>query len=90
MRVLLDSGVWWRFAGKLPMKKALTDFLANDVTEWWLSPFAVAEMLYKVKHKKTPRAAARRLARGSRAGLPDRAVLTLGRNSSGTMGLGPR
>ena len=54
MRVLLDSGVWWRFAGKLPMKKALTDFLHNDVTEWWLSPFAVAEMLYKVKHKRLP------------------------------------
>lgn len=54
MKVLLDSGVWWRKSGKLPMKKPLADFLENDVTEWWLSPFAVAEMLYKVKHKKLP------------------------------------
>ena len=33
MKVLLDSGVWWRKSGKLPMKKPLADFLENDVTE---------------------------------------------------------
>jgi PIN domain nuclease of toxin-antitoxin system len=54
MNVLLDSGVWWRWSGKLPMKKPLADFLANDVTEWWLSPLSLCEMLYKVTHKKLP------------------------------------
>ena len=54
MKVLLDSGVWWRKSGKLPMKKPLADFLEHDVTEWWVSPFAMSEMIYKVKHKKLP------------------------------------
>lgn len=54
MKALLDSGVWWRKSGRLPMKKALADFLNHEVTEWWLSPFSVAEMVYKVKHKKLP------------------------------------
>lgn len=54
MKVLLDSGVWWSYMGKLPMKQPLADFLEHDVTEWWLSPLSVAEMLYKVKHKKLP------------------------------------
>ena len=54
MKVILDSGVWWRMSLHLPMKKPLAYFLAHDVSEWWLSPFAVAEMLYKMKHKKLP------------------------------------
>lgn len=54
MRVLLDSGVWWRKALHLPMRKALADFLAHDVTEWWLCPLSPAEMLYKVKFRKLP------------------------------------
>src|ERR1039457_3861012 len=52
MKVILDSGVWWRVSLRLPMKKPLADFLKHDVTEWWLSPFAAAEMLYQVNHKK--------------------------------------
>ena len=52
MKVILDSGVWWRMSLRLPMKKPLADFLKHDVSEWWLSPFAAAEMLYKVNHKK--------------------------------------
>ena len=52
MKVILDSGVWWRMSLRLPMKKPLADFLKHDVTEWWLSPFAASEMLYKVNHKK--------------------------------------
>jgi PIN domain nuclease of toxin-antitoxin system len=54
MKVLLDSGVWWWRALEVPLKKPLADFLANDVTEWWLSPFSLLEMLYKVTHKKLP------------------------------------
>ncbi len=54
MKVLLDSGVWWRRTFQLPMKQPLKEFLAQDVTEWWLSPFSVAEMFYKVRHKGLP------------------------------------
>jgi PIN domain nuclease of toxin-antitoxin system len=54
MKVLLDSGVWWYRTLELPLKKPLTDFLKNDVTEWWISPLSVAEMLYKVTHKNLP------------------------------------
>ena len=54
MKVLLDSGVWWRRTFQLPMKRPLADFLEHDVTEWWLSPFSVAEMFYKVRHKGLP------------------------------------
>jgi PIN domain nuclease of toxin-antitoxin system len=52
MKVLLDSGVWWKLSMRVPLKKPLADFLAYDVTEWWLSPFATTEMLYKVNHKR--------------------------------------
>jgi PIN domain nuclease of toxin-antitoxin system len=38
----------------LPLKKPLADFLANDVTEWWLSPLSITEMLYKVTHRHLP------------------------------------
>jgi PIN domain nuclease of toxin-antitoxin system len=54
MKALLDSSVWWRRTLDLPMKKPLADFLAHDVSEWWLSPLSVAEMTYKVAHKKLP------------------------------------
>lgn len=51
MKVLLDSGVWWRRTFNLPMDAKLVSFLKNEVTEWWLSPFSIAEMVYKVKHR---------------------------------------
>lgn len=54
MKVLLDSGVWWKKAMGLPMRKPLADFLRNEVTEWWLCPLSPAEMLYKVKFRKLP------------------------------------
>jgi PIN domain nuclease of toxin-antitoxin system len=54
MKVLLDSGVWWKYALHLPFKKSLSDFLAGPDIEWWLSPFSVVEMLYKVEHRKLP------------------------------------
>jgi len=52
LKVLLDSGVWWYRTLELPLKKPLLEFLKHDVTEWWLSPLSVSEMLYKVTHKK--------------------------------------
>jgi len=54
MKILLDSGVWWNYAMRVPLKKPLASFLASKEIEWWLSPFAVLEMLYKVKHRKLP------------------------------------
>jgi PIN domain nuclease of toxin-antitoxin system len=54
MKALLDSGVWWRHAMRLPMRKNLAGFLENEVAEWWLSPLSVGEMLFKVKHRRLP------------------------------------
>ena len=51
MKVLLDSGVWWWRFHRLPLAKGLTEFLEREVSEFWLSPVSVAEMLYKWRHK---------------------------------------
>ena len=54
MKVLLDTGVWWRRTFGLPIQPALRRFLEQAVTEWWLSPLSVAEMTYKITHKGLP------------------------------------
>jgi len=54
VKALLDSGVWWRWTFDLPLKKPLADCLDQDVTEWWLSPLSVTEMLCKITHKNLP------------------------------------
>ncbi len=54
MKALLDSGIWWRHALELPMSSSLSNFLRDEVTEWWLSPLSISEMLYKVTHRKFP------------------------------------
>lgn len=54
MKVLLDSGVWWRRTLDLPMSPALTRILNEEVTEWWLSPLSITEMFYKVTHRNLP------------------------------------
>jgi PIN domain nuclease of toxin-antitoxin system len=50
MKALLDSGVWWRRYHRLPLSGELMRCLSG-VTEWWLSPLSVAEMLFKWRHK---------------------------------------
>jgi PIN domain nuclease of toxin-antitoxin system len=50
MKALLDSGVWWARWHGLPLHSGLQEAL-KEVTEWWLCPLSIAEMLYKWRHK---------------------------------------
>lgn len=50
MKALIDSGIWWRRFHRLPLPKKLEEAF-DEVTEWWLSPLSVAEMLFKWRHK---------------------------------------
>ena len=50
MKALIDSGVWWKRYHQLPLHPALVQQLAT-VTEWYLCPLSVEEMLYKWRHK---------------------------------------
>lgn len=50
MRALIDSGVWWNRYHGLPLHPRLVATL-NTVTEWYLCPLSIEEMLYKWRHK---------------------------------------
>lgn len=50
MKALIDSGVWWNDYHGLPQHPKLRAAL-ETVTEWYLSPLSVEEMLYKWRHK---------------------------------------
>jgi PIN domain nuclease of toxin-antitoxin system len=54
MRALIDSGLWWRRYHGLPMSRRLARFLEQEVSEFWLCPLSVQEMLYKWRHRKLP------------------------------------
>jgi PIN domain nuclease of toxin-antitoxin system len=54
MRVLLDSGVWFRRYHRLGLSKPLTRFLAAEVTEWHLTTVSIAGLLYKWRHRNLP------------------------------------
>jgi PIN domain nuclease of toxin-antitoxin system len=54
MRALIDSGLWWRRYHGLPMSPRLARFLEQEVSEFWLCPLSVQEMLYKWRHRKLP------------------------------------
>lgn len=51
MKVLLDSGIWWRRFHQLPLAPNLKALLAHPDTEFWLCPVSVEEMLFKWRHK---------------------------------------
>lgn len=53
MRALLDTGVWFRRYHRLPMSRALRQYL-DGVTEFFLSPLSVAEISYKWQRGKLP------------------------------------
>lgn len=53
MRVLLDTGVWFRRYHRLPMSRALRQYL-DEVTEFYLSPLSIAEISYKWQRGKLP------------------------------------
>jgi len=49
MRLLLDSGVWFRASANLPLPAALIRQI-KDASEVWLCPISVQEILYKWRH----------------------------------------
>jgi PIN domain nuclease of toxin-antitoxin system len=53
MRALLDTGVWFRRYHRLPMSRALRQYL-DEVTEFYLSPLSIAEITYKWQRGKLP------------------------------------
>jgi len=53
MRALLDTGVWFRRYHRLPMSRALRQYL-EGVTEFYLSPLSVSEISYKWQRGKLP------------------------------------
>jgi PIN domain nuclease of toxin-antitoxin system len=53
MRALLDTGVWFRRYHRLPMNRALRQYL-DEVTEFYLSPLSIAEISYKWQRGKLP------------------------------------
>jgi PIN domain nuclease of toxin-antitoxin system len=53
MRALLDTGVWFRRYHRLPMSRALRQYL-DEVTEFYLSPLSIAEITDKWQSGKLP------------------------------------
>lgn len=54
MRALIDSGLWWRRYHGLPLSRPLALCLELKVSEFWLCPVSIQEMLYKWRHRKLP------------------------------------
>lgn len=54
MKVLLDTGVWFRRYHGLPMKASLTQFLNDEATEFHLSPLSIAEITFKWQRGRLP------------------------------------
>lgn len=54
MKVLLDTGVWWRWTTNGPMNPSLREFLKDGIKEAYLCPVSVFELLYKVRIGKEP------------------------------------
>ena len=54
MKILLDTGVWFRRYHRLPMKPSLVKFLASEAHEFHLSPLSVAEIVFKWRRGRLP------------------------------------
>jgi PIN domain nuclease of toxin-antitoxin system len=54
MKVLLDTGVWFRRYHGLPMSRALKNFLDHEVSEFHICPLSVAEICYKWQRGRLP------------------------------------
>jgi len=54
MKILLDSGVWWRWVTNGPMHKSLSRFLEKEVSDYYLCPVSILECYYKVAHRREP------------------------------------
>lgn len=54
MKVLLDTGVWFRRYHGLPQKASLVRFLEDEVTEFHLCPLSVSEIAFKWHRGRLP------------------------------------
>jgi len=54
MKALLDTGVWFRRYHGLPQKSSLTEFLNEEVTEFYLSNLSIAEIVFKWQRGRLP------------------------------------
>lgn len=54
MKVLIDTGVWFRRYHGLPLKRSLVNFLDNEVTEYHLCPLSIAEITFKWQRGRLP------------------------------------
>jgi PIN domain nuclease of toxin-antitoxin system len=52
MKVLLDTGVWWRWMTKGPLRRTLLEFLDKEASEFYLCPLSVLEAFYKVERQR--------------------------------------
>ena len=52
MKILLDTGVWFRFFHNLPLNIKLESHLKNQQNKFFLSSYSIFEISYKVIHKK--------------------------------------
>ena len=48
MKILLDTGVWWRWVTRGPLRPSLRDFLAGAGLVFHLCPISLFEITYKV------------------------------------------
>ena len=54
MKVLIDTGVWFRRYHGLPLKRSLIEFLDTDVSEFHLCPLSIAEITFKWQRGRLP------------------------------------
>jgi PIN domain nuclease of toxin-antitoxin system len=54
VKIFFDTGVWLRWYGKLPLPKALKEFVASNADQVFLSTTSIYEVVYKWKLGKLP------------------------------------
>ena len=54
MKILLDTGVWFRRYHRLPMKPSLVKFMEEQVSEFHLCPLSIAEIAFKWQRGRLP------------------------------------
>lgn len=54
MKVLIDTGVWFRRYHRLPLKRSLISFLDKEVSEYHLCPLSIAEITFKWQRGRLP------------------------------------
>ena len=54
MKVLIDTGVWFRRYHGLPLKSSLIRFLDTEISEFHLCPLSIAEITFKWQRGRLP------------------------------------